>query len=75
MIYSLGGFEEEIVKKFYVPPVQETLEIGLTTGKVATVATPLLSTTLQGIASGVAIGKFAFDGSAFVIGLIKGCHE
>jgi hypothetical protein len=27
MIYSLGGFEEEIVKKFYVPPVLKVLGI------------------------------------------------
>jgi hypothetical protein len=54
---------------------QETLELGLTTGKVATAAAPLASTTLQTAASVVAWGKFAFDGSVFVVGLIKGCHE
>ena len=55
---------------------QETLELGISaSGNVATAVAPLASTTLQAVASGVAIGKFAFDGSVFVIGLIRGCHE
>jgi RHS repeat-associated protein len=52
---------------------QETLELGLTTGKVATVAVPLASTALQTAASAVAIGKFVFDLGTFAYGAAFAC--
>jgi RHS repeat-associated protein len=54
---------------------QETLELGVSVSKVATVATPLASTTLQGIASGVAIAKFGFDALTFTYGAVLACHQ
>jgi RHS repeat-associated protein len=53
---------------------QETLELGLTTAKVATVAAPLASTTLQTAAAAITWGKIAFDGATFLYGLGVACR-
>jgi hypothetical protein len=47
---------------------QETLELGIGAGKVATAAAPLASTTLQTAATAVAWGKFIFDTATFAYG-------
>ena len=54
---------------------QETLELGLTTGNVATAAAPLASTTLQTAAAAVAWAKFGLDGLTFLYGLGVACHQ
>jgi len=54
---------------------QETIELGLTTGKVATAAAPLASTTLQTAAAAVAWGKFIFDAGTFAYGAAIACRQ
>jgi hypothetical protein len=54
---------------------QEALELGINaSGKVASVAAPLASTTLQAVASAVAWGKFAYDVGSFTYGATLVCQ-
>lgn len=54
---------------------QETLELGVTGAKVATVVAPLTSTALQTAAAAVAWGKFIFDAGTFTYGAAIACRQ
>ena len=54
---------------------QQTLELGISTSTVATTVTELSAVSLNTVASGVGVAKFALDAVTVLYGYLVACHQ